>query len=83
LSDRSQLIAGIFELSTGDGFHVTPTSTLAGILTGLIDGTLIALIVLLGAYVAKRRRHAPVPHPVAEDQPRHRSTARSDRDRRR
>jgi hypothetical protein len=57
-------------LLTGEGFHVTPTSTLAGILTGLVDGTLIALIVLLGAYVAKRRQHAPVPHPVAEDLPR-------------
>lgn len=48
---------------------MTPTSTLDGILTGLIDGTLIVLIVLLAAYVAKRRQHAPVTHPVAEDLP--------------
>jgi hypothetical protein len=50
---------------------VTPTSTLAGVLTGLVDGGLIALIVLLGAYVAKHRQQpARIVHPVAEDLPR-------------
>jgi hypothetical protein len=52
---------------------VTPTSTLAGVLTGLLDGTLIVLIVvivLLGAYLVGRRQHgAPAVHPVAEDRP--------------
>jgi hypothetical protein len=49
---------------------VTPTSPLAGILTGLIDGSLVVLIVLLGAYIARRRQHAvPVVRPVAEDRP--------------
>jgi hypothetical protein len=53
---------------------VTPTSALAGILTGLLDGTLIAIIVVVGAYVVKRRQQAvPIVHPVAEELPRHKT----------
>jgi hypothetical protein len=53
---------------------VTPTSALGGVLTGLLDGAVIALIVLLGVYLTgKWRRSAPVVHPVAEDLPRRNS----------
>jgi hypothetical protein len=47
-----------------------PTSPLAGVLTGLIDGTIIVLAVFAVIYVAGRRNHpkpAPAVHPVAED----------------
>lgn len=49
---------------------MTPTSALGGILTGLLDGAIIAVIVLFGVYLTgKWRRTAPVVHPVAEDHP--------------
>lgn len=49
---------------------MTPTSALGGILTGLLDGAVIALVVVLGVYLTgKWRRSAPVVHPVAEDLP--------------
>jgi hypothetical protein len=49
---------------------VEPTSTFAGVLTGLVDGSIIAAVVFVVIYLASRRNHPrPVPsvHPVAED----------------
>lgn len=49
---------------------MTPTSALGGVLTGIVDGCVIALLVLLGVYLSgKWRRGATVVHPVAEDLP--------------
>jgi hypothetical protein len=49
---------------------VTPNSPLAGLLTGLVDGLLIATVVVLALYLTSRRqRTAHVVHPVAEDVP--------------
>ena len=50
---------------------MTPTSPLAGLLTGLVDGVLIACVVLLVVLLTSRRhRTATVVHPVAEDRTR-------------
>jgi hypothetical protein len=47
-----------------------PTSLLGGVLTGILDATVIVLLVLLGIYfIGRRRRAAPVVHPVADDLP--------------
>jgi hypothetical protein len=52
---------------------MTPTSPLAGLLTGLLDGGLIAVAVFLVVLISNRR-HGPARavavHPVAEDRPR-------------
>ena len=48
-----------------------PTSTLGGVLTGVLAGAAIVLVVLLGLYLSgKWRRAVPVVHPVADDLPR-------------
>jgi large-conductance mechanosensitive channel len=51
---------------------MTPTSPLAGLLTGLLDGTIIAVAVFLVVLISNRRhRTAQVRvHPVAADLPR-------------
>lgn len=55
---------------------MTPTSALGGILTGLLDGGVIALVILLGVYLSgKWRRSEPAVQPVAEDLPRRRARA--------
>jgi hypothetical protein len=52
---------------------MTPTSALGGILTGLLDGGVIALAILLGVYLSgKWQRSETAVQPVAEDLPRRR-----------
>lgn len=49
---------------------VTPTSPLAGLLTGLVDGVVIvAVVFLVLVLIGRRHRAVPVRHPVAEDRP--------------
>lgn len=49
---------------------MTPTSALAGVLTGLADGGLVGLGIMLVAFVTRRRQQSSVPiHPVADDLP--------------
>jgi hypothetical protein len=74
LSEFSQPAPAVYDTSQEDHWGVTPTSALGGILTGLLDGGVIALVVLLGVFLTgKWRRSAPVVHPVAEDLPRRRA----------
>lgn len=47
---------------------MTPTSPLAGLLTGLLDGSVIAVAVLLVVFVLNHRSHpVRVPVPPADD----------------
>lgn len=50
---------------------MTPTSPLAGLLTGAVDGLLVAFVVFAIILLAGRRRRVgpAVVHPVAEDLP--------------
>lgn len=53
---------------------MTPTSALSGVLTGLVDGSLVGVAVLVVGFLAKRRQQGAVPvHPVAEDVPERRA----------
>ena len=56
---------------------VTPTSALGGVITGILDGLVIAMLVVLGVYLSgKWRRGAAVVRPVAEDLPKRKPAVR-------
>jgi hypothetical protein len=47
---------------------MTPTSPLAGLLTGLLDGSIIALVVLCVVFLLNHRREpARIPVPPADE----------------
>ena len=48
----------------GQNGHVTPTSPLAGVLTGMIAGLIIAVVVVAAVWVINRRRATRVARAV-------------------